>query len=178
MRVVPLLAVSLIVSICPAEIHSCGCEAAKPETLESRECSLDRAVRDDASANPYLFLKDINPAKPNRTIALPRANVVRLSEMASDQRTAFWTAAIAKAAALWGDSWGIALNGEKARTQCHIHVHLGQLKPDAEQDGGVTVDGPANIPLPEADTGLWVHPVAGKLHVHAGQQINETVLIR
>jgi diadenosine tetraphosphate (Ap4A) HIT family hydrolase len=178
MRVVLVLAAGLIASVCPAELHTCGCDAAKPETLESRECSLDRAARDDTSTGPYLFLKDINPTKPNRTIALPRANAVRLAEMTPDQRIAFWSAAIAKSTALWGDQWGVAMNGEKARTQCHIHVHLGQLKPDAEQDGGVTVDGPADIPLPEADTGMWVHAVGGKLHVHAGQQINETVLIR
>jgi hypothetical protein len=57
-------------------------------------------------------------------------------------------------------------------------VHIGKLRPDAEQEGGVAVDGPEDIPLPDAAAGLWVHRVAGKLHVHAGQQINETVLIR
>lgn len=178
MRVGLLIAGGLVALACPAEIHNCACEAAKPETLELRECSLDRAVRDDAAAAPYLFLKDVNPTKPNRVVALPRSNVVRLGDLSPEQRAAFWRACIAKAAALWGDDWGVAMNGEKARTQCHLHVHIGKLKPEAEQEGAVVVDGPADIPLPEADTGLWVHAVGAKLHVHAGQQINETVLIR
>lgn len=163
---------------CPAEIRNCACDAAKPETFELRECSLDRAVHGDASADPFVFLKDANPSKPNRTLALPRAHVVRLSDLTPEQRAAYWRAAIDKAAALWGDTWGVAMNGEKARTQCHLHVHLGKLRPEAEQDGGVIVNGPEDIPLPGADTGLWLHAVAGKLHVHSGQQINETVLIR
>lgn len=172
------MAGGLVALACRAEIHTCACEAGKPETLEPRECSLDRAVRDAAAGAPYLFLKDVNPSKPNRVVALPRANVVRLAEMTPEQRAAFWRACFAKAATLWGEDWGVAMNGEKARTQCHLHVHIGKLKPDAEQEGGVAVDSPDDIPLPEADAGLWVHPVAGKLHVHSGQQINETVLIR
>jgi hypothetical protein len=40
------------------------------------------------------------------------------------------------------------------------------------------VSGPAQIPLPKDDSGLWVHPVGGKLHVHMGEQITETVLFR
>ncbi|HCC58792.1 MAG TPA: hypothetical protein DEQ47_16350 [Solibacterales bacterium] len=178
MRVGLLIAGSLVALVCTAEIHNCACEAAKPETLELRECSLDRAVRDDAAGAPYLFLKDVNPTKPNRIVALPRTNVVRLADMTPEQRAAFWQVCIAKAVALWGDDWGVAMNGEKARTQCHLHVHIGKLRPDAEQEGGVAVDGPEDIPLPDAAAGLWVHRVAGKLHVHAGQQINETVLIR
>lgn len=178
MRVGLLIAGGLVALACPAEIHNCACQAAKPETLELRECSLDRAVRDDSAGAPYLFLKDVNPTKPNRTVALPRSNVIRLSDLTPEQRAAFWRACFDKASALWGEEWGVAMNGERARTQCHLHVHIGKLKPDAEQPGGVAVDAPAGIPLPDADTGLWIHPLAGKLHVHSGQQINETVLIR
>ncbi len=125
-----------------------------------------------------MFLKDVNPTKPNRLLAIPRANVVRLSELNAADRKRYWEAAIAKARELWGAQWGIAMNGEMARTQCHLHMHIGKLASDAEPDGGTVVESVEDIPLPAADTGLWVHEVAGKLHVHAGQQINETVLIR
>jgi hypothetical protein len=40
------------------------------------------------------------------------------------------------------------------------------------------VSGPAEIPVPEDGGGIWVHPDAGKLHVHLGEQITETVLLR
>ena len=33
------------------------------------------------------------------------------------------------------------------------------------------------IPTPGKD-GYWIHPVNGKLHVHTGEQICETVLLR
>jgi hypothetical protein len=42
----------------------------------------------------------------------------------------------------------------------------------------VLVDGPAHIPAPADDSGVWVHPLGRKLHVHLGEQITETVLLR
>ena len=35
----------------------------------------------------------------------------------------------------------------------------------------------AQIPTPGVD-GYWIHPVNGKLHVHTGEQVCETVLLR
>ena len=172
-----VLALTLPVA-CWAELHNCSCDAAKAESLAERQCSIDRSLQDAPTSPAFLFLKDTNPTKRNRTLAIPRVNVVRLAEMSSGDRAQYWNAAIAKARELWGDEWGIAMNGESARTQCHLHLHLGKLRPDAELPDGVTVDGTSVIPVPEGTTGLWVHAVNGKLHVHAGQQINETVLIR
>ena len=40
------------------------------------------------------------------------------------------------------------------------------------------VDGPAAIPVPRDGSGLWIHPQNGKLHVHLGEEITETVLLR
>ena len=50
---------------------------------------------------------------------------------------------------------------------------------DLEVEAGefLVVDGPAQIPVPGKD-GYWIHPVNGKLHVHTGEQICETVLLR
>ena len=62
-------------------------------------------------------------------------------------RIAYFTAAIAKAHELWGNDWGIALNADSSRTQCHTHIHIGKLLPDVENDNFIVVDGPADIPV-------------------------------
>ena len=55
-----------------------------------------------------------------------------LHDLALLARTALWTAAIDKAKSMWGDDWGVAYNGEKVRTQCHTHIHIGKLMPHIE----------------------------------------------
>ena len=173
-----LLAVILPVR---ADVRGCQCDTSKPETLEARECGLCREAEKQGSDTQFFFLKDINPRKPNRWLALPRFHGTgghELSDMTAGQRTAFWTAAIARAAELWGDKWGLAVNGPESRTQCHAHIHIGRLLEGIETQEFVVVDGPAQIPVPRDGTGLWVHPEGTKLHVHSGEVITETVLLR
>ena len=98
--------------------------------------------------------------------------------MTPTQRTELWSAAIEKAKSLWGDSWGLAVNGDESRTQCHAHIHIGKLLDGVETGRFVVANGPAEIPVPDEGGGLWVHPDGGKLHVHLGEQITETVLLR
>ena len=101
-----------------------------------------------------------------------------MAELTADERTAVWTAAIDKARELWGDGWAIAYNGDLVRTQCHTHIHIGQLLPGVEAGEFVEVARPADIPKPIVE-GFWIHPSAeGKFHVHKGEQITETVLLR
>ena len=117
----------------------------------------------------------------NRWLALPRfhgRNPQLISDMTPEQRTGYWSAAIAKASDLWGDEWGIAVNSDDRRTQCHAHIHIGKLLQGIETARFVEVDAPAQIPVPEGGTGLWVHPQGSKLHVHLTEQITETVLLR
>ncbi len=78
---------------------------------------------------------------------------------------------------MWGDGWGIALNADSSRTQCHTHMHIGKLLPDVETDSAIIVDGPAAIPVPADGGGLWIHPVNGKIHVHLAATA-EPVLMR
>jgi hypothetical protein len=101
-----------------------------------------------------------------------------LARMSPAERLALWTAAIGKARELWGDSWAIAMNGDIARRQCHAHVHIGKLLDGKETETGFYVDGPAALPAISDGTGLWFHPEGNRLHVHTGEQINETVLMR
>lgn len=179
MRIVILLAA--LAAAATADVRKCACDAANPQGLAARECGLCREAEKHPANTEVFFLKDINPHKPNRWLALPRIHVegVRmLSGMTPAQRTAFWTAAIAKARELFGDDWGLAMNGDESRTQCHPHVHIGKLLKGIETSNFIVVDGPGDIPVPKDGTGMWIHPEGKRLHVHLGEQITETVLLR
>jgi hypothetical protein len=42
--------------------------------------------------------------------------------MTARQRFLLWSGAIEKAKSLWGEDWGLAINGQVARSQCHAHT--------------------------------------------------------
>ena len=165
-----------------ADVSHCACEPGNAQAMAARECGLCKEAEAQPADSGVFFLKDTNPRKPNRMLALPRAHGPAghpLSAMTADERTAFWTAAIAKAKEVWGDGWGLAYNSDAARTQCHAHVHIGKLLEGVETDRFVVVNGAAEIPAPTDGMGFWVHPIeGGKLHVHLGELICETVLLR
>ena len=163
-----------------ADVSHCACDPAQPATLQARDCSLCVEAEKQPPGVAVFFIKDANPRKPNRMLAIPRAHTPHghsLADLTPAERTELWTAAIAKAKELWGDRWGLAYNGDKVRTQCHAHIHIGRMIPGVETNHFVVVDGPADIPVPSGD-GFWIHPQDGKLHVHTGEQITETVLLR
>lgn len=156
----------------------CVCDPARPETMAARQCGLCREAEKQPPGTRVFFLKDINPAKPHRWLALPRSHVHSLDAMTPEDRTIFWAAAIAKARELYPDGdWALALNGPRVVTQCHVHVHIGHLMQGVETDNFITVTKPEEIP-PPAGEGLWIHPQGNLYHVHLGEQITETVLLR
>ena len=159
----------------------CPCDPQQPATMALRQCSLCGVAEKEPADVPVFFVKDINPRKPNRWLALPRAHgdaAHHLHEMTPAARTELWTAAIGKSKELFGDQWGVAYNGEKVRTQCHTHIHLGRFNRVAEQSQGVLlISRPSQIPAPPGQ-GIWIHPVGKKMHVHTGEQTVETVLVR
>jgi diadenosine tetraphosphate (Ap4A) HIT family hydrolase len=171
----------LPVAMALADVSRCACDPTKPETLEAREFSLCSEAERHVTNDEIFFLRDINPRKPNRWLALPRAHGRDhhpLREMSNEDRTKLWTAAIHKAKELWGDEWGIAYNGDEVRTQCHAHVHIGKYLRESEAEAPFQViDGPAQIPVPQGE-GMWIHPEGAKLHVHSGPQITERFLLR
>jgi hypothetical protein len=181
MRAVVVLGVCLLSPILSAAVD-CVCDPAKPESFGARQCSLCKEAEAHPQDAGVFFLKDINPRKPNRMLALPRVHAKDNHTIASlppDIRTSLWKAAIEKARSLHGDRWALALNGDEVRTQCHTHIHIGKLIDGVETEWFIVVDGPEQIPAPQDGTGLWVHPAAdGKLHVHTGEQITESVLLR
>jgi diadenosine tetraphosphate (Ap4A) HIT family hydrolase len=148
--------------------------------MEVRQCSLCREAERHSSNEPVFFLKDINPRKPNRWLALPRPHGEanhHLHDMSAADRAQLWAAAIEKGRELWKDEWGLAYNGEKVRTQCHTHIHIGKLLHGIETDKFIVVSKPSQIPAPPGE-GIWIHPEGDKLHVHLGEQTTETVLLR
>ena len=164
-----------------ADVKNCACDTSDPARMAARECGLCREAEKQPPEPAVFFLKDNNPRKPNRWLAVTRYHSegpAPLSTLTAAQRAALWTAAIAKARELWGEQWGVALNGDAMRTQCHTHEHIGKLLDGVEIDNFVVVDGPAAIPVPRDGSGLWIHPQNGKLHVHLGEEITETVLLR
>ncbi len=177
----------LLIALIPAnagwaQSGPCACDHTRPETLEARNCSLCREADKQPAEAAIFYLKDSNPRKPNRWLVLTRAHrggSHSLAELSHRERTGLWNAAIKKAKELWGDQWGLAYNGDKVRTQCHLHIHIGKLLPAAvTRRKVVLVNGPAQIPPPKDGEGIWVHPHGGKLMVHLGEQICETVLLR
>jgi len=111
---------------------------------------------------------------------LPEDWELRLAQakLTAAERTEFWTAAIARARGMFGERWGLALNGDEARSQCHTHVHIGRLREDVEDGQPQVVAGPADIPVPKDGSGMWIHLAGDKLHVHLGEQGTEGVLER
>lgn len=158
----------------------CLCDPSQPETLSLRQCSLCREAEQQAPSQAVFFLKDINPRKPNRWLALPRAHqggLHHLHDMPPADRVALWTAAIDKARSLWADDWAVAYNGEKVRTQCHTHIHIGKLMKHVETRNFIVISHPSQIPAPSGE-GLWIHSAGKKMHVHLGEQTTETALMR
>jgi diadenosine tetraphosphate (Ap4A) HIT family hydrolase len=158
----------------------CPCDVHDPDTLRLRECSLCEQVEKAPPELRVIFIHDSSPVKPDRLLALPRSHspgLHRMSALSDADRIELWRAAIAKAKELWGDQWGVAYNAEALHSQCHVHVHIGKLLDGIEWGEFKVVDSPDQIPLPGKD-GLWIHPVDGKLHVHIGEQVTETVLFK
>lgn len=163
-----------------ADVSKCACDPSRPETMKARECALCVEADKHPADVEFFVLKDINPRKPGRWLVLPRAHTPgphALHDLPKASRDRLWRFAIATAREKFGDGWGIAYNGWKVRTQCHLHVHIGKFIRAAENSNFKFVRRIEDFPAP-ADAGLWIHPVPGGFHVHTGEQIMETALVR
>jgi diadenosine tetraphosphate (Ap4A) HIT family hydrolase len=180
--VIPRLFLLLIAaSAVRGDVRDCVCDLASPAIAETRGCSLCIEAEKHPVAEAMFVVKDSDPKKPNRWLVLPRVRydgANPLSRMSAPERLAMWKSAIAKGHEVWDNAWAVAMNGDIARRQCHAHVHVGKLLDGMESGDGIYVDGPEQLPAIADGTGLWFHPAGSRLHVHAGEQINETVLMR
>jgi diadenosine tetraphosphate (Ap4A) HIT family hydrolase len=174
-----LIAAALVAALAArADIVTCTCDVARPETLEARSCGLCREAEKQPDGVKVFFLKDANPTKPNRWLALPRSHERSIDLLGDEQRADLLAAAVEKAKALFGDEWAIAYNAPSVQTQCHIHLHIGKLIPGVETNQFITATKIEDIPVPPKGEGFWIHPQGNLFHVHTGEQITETVLER
>lgn len=161
-----------------ADIVDCHCDVTRPETLTARQCSLCVEAEKQPPDVRVFILKDVNPTKPGRWIVLPRAHDREFAQLPPDLRTELLRTAIEKAKSLFGDAWGVAYNAPALQTQCHVHLHIGKWMPAVENSQFITVERIEDIPAPPKGVGFWIHPVGKTLHVHIGDEIAETVLVR
>ena len=124
------------------------------------------------------ILKDANPNKPKRWLALPRSHERSMELLSEEARADLFAAAIEKAKQLFGDEWAMAYNAPSVQTQCHVHLHIGKLIPGVETSQFITATKIEDIPPPPKGDGFWIHPHGNLFHVHTGEQITETVLER
>lgn len=160
------------------DIVTCGCDVTRPESLQARQCGLCREAEKQPATETVFFLKDANPTKPNRWLALPRAHDRSIETLSPELRSQLFAAAIAKAKSLFPDEWAIAYNSTTVQTQCHVHLHIGKLIQGVETEQFITVTKIEDIPVPAKGEGIWIHPQGNLFHVHTGEQITETVLLR
>ncbi|MDQ1471137.1 MAG: CDP-diacylglycerol pyrophosphatase [Bryobacterales bacterium] len=169
-----------------ADVRNCNCDLASPSVSETRSCSLCLEAEKHPSTERVVLTRDIDPTKPNRWLAIPRATydgANPLAQMPAEERLLLWNTAVTKAKEVWGaDAWAIAMNGDISRRQCHAHVHIGKLldekKSEQIETAGIFLDGPVDLPAISDGTGIWFHPIGNRLHVHLGDQTTETVLMR
>ena len=160
-------------------VVECPCDHSQPATLASRVCGLCRTAEEQTTE--FYFLKDINPHKPHRYLALPKGHGRGLQTggtLSDEQRVRYWAAAIDRAKELYPGRWGLASNGYFFRTQCHAHIHIGPLSPQVEDVGGRLYDDPAAFPDVGPEQGLWLHPREDRYCVHLDRDLAEVVLVR
>ena len=160
-------------------VVDCPCDHTAPESLQPRVCSLCKTAED--RSGPIYFLKDINPHKPNRYLALPKAHgsgFQSTSSLAPALRAQLWLGAIERAEELFPGRWGIAENSHFFRTQCHAHLHIGPLSAEVDDSDGALYDSTADFPNPAPRGGMWLHPKNGAYCVHLDRDLAEIVLVR
>lgn len=182
-RFVPtlLFAVCLLPGPAAADVSQCACDWSNPEAMKARNCSLSNEARKQPEDVEFFLLKDINPRKPGRWLALPRkpgAGAHDMHHLPHAERTRLWLFAMAEAERLFpGRLWGLAYNGNKVRTQCHLHIHIGKWVPAAHTSNFRLVKRVEDLPAPEYG-GVLLYPVDNGFMVLTGEQTMETALVR
>ncbi|MDR3718014.1 MAG: hypothetical protein P4K98_04380 [Bryobacteraceae bacterium] len=176
---------TLILATAPPRLHAdargCDCNLNDPESMKKRECSLCKVAEAQPAGVEFFVIRDINPHKPNRWLILPKAHSPGshpLHLMPKAERDRLWYFAIAEAKKHFAEGeWGVAYNGDKVRTQCHLHVHAGKFIPAAENTKFIVIHRIEEIPAP-SEGGVLIHPVKNGFHVHTGEEGMETMLVR
>ena len=168
-----------LVPLVPMPVVECPCDHAKEESMDSRVCSLCGTA--EQATDEVYFLKDINPHKPNRYLALPKAHGAgyqSTADLSAELRTKLWQKAADRAEELYPGRWGIAQNSHFFRTQCHAHLHIGPLSPEVEDSEGTHYRKFEDIPNVGPEQGIWLHPKQDGYCVHLDRDLAEIVLVR
>jgi diadenosine tetraphosphate (Ap4A) HIT family hydrolase len=184
-RITAVSLLTLILACTPsrasADVRGCDCNLSDPESMKKRECSLCREAENQPAGVEFFVIRDINPRKPNRWLIMPKAHMPGshpLHLMPRPDRDRLWNFAIAEAKKHFSEGeWGVAYNGDKVRTQCHLHVHAGKFIRAAENSKFKLVRRVEQFPAP-SEGGMLIHPVKNGFHVHTGEDIMETALVR
>ena len=160
-------------------VVSCPCDHAYPDTMAGRVCSLCGTA--ERETEKVYFLKDINPRKPNRYLALPKAHdsgFQSTADLSQALRSRLWLEAAKRAEELYPGRWGLAQNSHFFRTQCHAHIHIGPLSPEVDDTHGTLHDSVEEFPNVGPEQGMWIHPKDGGFCVHLDRDLAEIVLVR
>ncbi|MDE0102777.1 MAG: hypothetical protein OXN89_10390 [Bryobacterales bacterium] len=174
-----LLTVFALIPSVPMPVVDCPCDHTRPESMRERVCSLC-GTAERAQSRVY-FLKDINPHKPSRHLALPKAHDAGFQSTAHlppDLRSDLWRGAAERAEQLYPGAWGVAQNSHYFRTQCHAHLHIGPLSPEVDDTGGQLYYRFEDFPNVGPERGVWMHPKQAGYCVHLDRDLAEIVLVR
>lgn len=140
------------------------------------ECSLcNEAVRRRPEhGSSTIVIKDRNVCK-GRWLALPQEHrgpcIQTLPTVSPQARRDLGRTAIAKALAEFGPGFGLAINPSAERSQCHLHVHIGRLRPNVACSAVMaSVSSPDEVFAAATDQGVWVHAAGGGYHVHTSER--------
>ena len=168
-----------LVPLAPMPVVSCPCDHSRPDSLGSRVCSLCETA--ERESEEIYFLRDINPLKPSRYLALPKSHgsgFQSTADLSGEMRARLWRRAAERAEQLYPGHWGLAQNSHFFRTQCHAHIHIGPLSPEVDDIGGTLVATTEELPNVGPEQGVWLHPRNGMLCVHLDRDLAEIVLVR
>ena len=167
------------VRLAPMPVVGCPCDHARADSLGNRVCSLCKTA--EKESDEIYFLRDINPLKPNRYLALPKphdSGFQSTADLSDEMRAKLWSHAAERAEELYPGHWGLAQNSHFFRTQCHAHIHIGPLSPEVDDIGGMLVATAGELPNIGPEQGLWLHPRNGVFCVHLDRDLAEIVLVR
>ena len=174
-----LLALFALVPLAPMPVVECPCDHAEAGSMQSRVCSLCGTA--ERATDEVYFLKDINPHKPNRYLALPkahRAGYQSTADLSPRLRAELWRKAAVRGEELYPGRWGLAQNSHFFRTQCHAHLHIGPLSPEVQDTDGTLYSSVEEIPDVGPEQGIWLHPKQNGFCVHLDRDLAEIVLVR
>ena len=162
-----------------ADLVTCSAMSASRKRWKPGNAVCAAEAEKQAPDVKVFFLKDANPSKPNRWLALPRSHrAVHSILMSDEERADLLAAAVQKRKSCLAMSGPSRTTRPACRRSATIHLHIGKLIPGSGNDQFFTATKVEDIPAPPKGEGFWIHPQGNLFHVHTGEQVTETVLER